>query len=77
LGQEAAGREQNTKGWGEKGLGAVGLGAKNTGPKLARGWQVPRSIYEGGKLLSSPQSKSQPSRAGSLRGPGVGKAAAK
>ncbi len=53
------------------------MGAKNTGPKLARGWQVPRSIYEGGKLLSSPQSKSQPSRAGSLRGPGVGEAAAK
>ncbi|CAM6094448.1 unnamed protein product [Calypogeia fissa] len=34
---------------------ALGLGAKNEyqelGPKLARGWQVPRSIYEGGGLL--------------------------
>ncbi len=34
---------------------ALGLGAKNKykelGPKLARGWQVPRSIYEGGGLL--------------------------
>ncbi|CAM6082245.1 unnamed protein product [Calypogeia fissa] len=34
---------------------ALGLGAKNynkeLGPKLARGWQIPRSIYEGGGLL--------------------------
>ncbi len=34
---------------------ALGLWAKNKykepGPKLARGWQVPRSIYEGGGLL--------------------------
>ncbi|CAM6082445.1 unnamed protein product [Calypogeia fissa] len=34
---------------------ALGLGAKNynkeLGPKLARGWQVPRIIYEGGGLL--------------------------
>ncbi|CAM6101334.1 unnamed protein product [Calypogeia fissa] len=34
---------------------ALGLGAKNKykrlGPKLARGWQVPRNIYGGGGLL--------------------------
>ncbi|CAM6094102.1 unnamed protein product [Calypogeia fissa] len=30
---------------------ALGLGAKNKGPELARVWQVPKSIYEGGGLL--------------------------
>ncbi|CAM6124118.1 unnamed protein product [Calypogeia fissa] len=30
---------------------APGLGAKNKGPELARVWQVPRNIYEGGGLL--------------------------
>ncbi|CAM6124074.1 unnamed protein product [Calypogeia fissa] len=29
---------------------ALGLGAKNKGPELARVWEVPTSIYEGGGL---------------------------
>ena len=32
---------------------AIGLGAKPRGPKLVRGRQVPRSIYEGSGLSSS------------------------
>ncbi len=30
---------------------ALGLGAKKKVPKVARVWQVPKSIYEGGGLL--------------------------